>query len=151
MSNTSGLTDKEEVELLYALKQLPDFDCLPLPVSWFEKYKLAPRAVVGPREYIESNHAMKMALAEKDLPILIINKPQQDGKLVEVQPPEVVDIKVVSRPFVIPAEGFPNVICPEHMSPTLLASLPEVAPTADTPVPQSPRKYLDSLVSPIPQ
>jgi hypothetical protein len=135
--NTSGLTDKEEMELLEALKTLPDFDCLPLPVSWFAKYNIPPRAVVGPREYIESNHAMKMALAEKDLPILIINKPQQDGKLVEVQPPEVVDIKVMSRPFVIPeGEEFPPVICPEH---------------TDTPVPQSPRKYLDSLVSPTPQ
>jgi hypothetical protein len=88
---------------------------------------------------------MKMALAEKDLPILLIKTPQQDGKLVEVQPPEVVDIKVVSRPFVVPeGEDFPSVICPPH-------TLPEVAPTSDTPVAQSPRKYLDSLVSPTPQ
>jgi predicted aldo/keto reductase-like oxidoreductase len=58
---------------------------------------------------------MKMAVAEKDLPILIINKPQQGGKLVEVKPEEVVDIKVVSRPFTIPeGEEFPAVICPPH-------------------------------------
>lgn len=114
-SNVSGLTDKEEVELLYALKQLPDFECLPLPACWFEKYKLAPRKAVGPKEYIEANHAMKMAVAPKDLPPIIIDKPQQGGKLVPLAPFESVPIEVRSRPFVL-AEGtpFPAVIAPTY-------------------------------------
>jgi len=115
MSNTSGLTDKEEVELLYALKQLPDFDCLPIPAYWFEKYKLAPRAAVGPKEYIESNHAMKMAVAPKDLPPIIIDEPQQGGKLVTPAPFESVPVELRSRPFVVPeGKPFPAVIVPTY-------------------------------------
>ena len=115
MSNTSGLTDKEEVELLYALKQLPDFECLPIPAYWFEKYKLAPRAAVGPKEYIEANHAMKMAVAPKDLPPIIIDEPQQGGKLVTPAPFESVPIEVRSRPFVVPeGKPFPAIIAPTY-------------------------------------
>jgi len=115
ISNVSGLTDKEEVELLYALKQLPDFDCLPIPARWFEKYKLAPRAAVGPKEYIESNHAMKMALAPKDLPPLIIDEPQQGGKLVPLAPLENIPIEVRSRPFIVPeGKPFPSIIAPTY-------------------------------------
>ena len=115
VSNPSGLTDKEEVELLYALKQQPDFDCLPIPAYWFEKYKLAPRAAVAPKEYIESNHAMKMAVAPKDLPPIIIDEPQQGGKLVTPAPFESVPIEVRSRPFVVPeGKPFPAVIAPTY-------------------------------------
>ena len=114
-SNVSGLTDKEEVELLYALKQLPDFECLPLPACWFEKYKLEPRKAVGPREYIESNHAMKMAVAPKDLPPIIIDEPQQGGKLVPLAPLDNVPIEVRSRPFILPeGKPFPAVIAPTY-------------------------------------
>ena len=114
-SNVSGLTDKEEVELLYALKQLPDFDCLPLPACWFEKYKLEPRKAVGPKEYIEANHAMKMAVAQKDLPPIIIDEPQQGGKLVPLAPFESVPIEVRSRPFILPeGKSFPAVIAPTY-------------------------------------
>lgn len=115
VSNPSGLTDKEEFELLCALKQQPDFDCLPIPAYWFEKYKLTPRAAVGPKEYIESNHAMKMAVAPKDLPPIIIDEPQQGGKLVTPAPFESVPIEVRSRPFVVPeGKPFPAIIAPTY-------------------------------------
>jgi len=115
MSNPSGLSDKEEFELLCALKQQPDFDCLPLPAYWFEKYKLPPRAAVAPKEYIESNHAMKMAVAPKDLPPIIIDEPQQGGKLVTPAPFESVPIELRSRPFVVPeGKPFPAVIVPTY-------------------------------------
>jgi len=115
MSNPSGLTDKEEVELLYALKQQPDFDCLPIPAYWFEKYKLAPRAAVAPKEYIESNHAMKMAVAPKDLPPIIIDEPQKGGKLVTPAPFESVPVELRSRPFVVPeGKPFPAIIAPTY-------------------------------------
>lgn len=93
------MTDKEEVELLYALKQLPDFDCLPIPESWFKKYNLAPRSTVGPREFMESNYTMNMAIAPKDLPPIIIDEPQQGGKLLPFidEPPPPVEVR--SRPF----------------------------------------------------
>ena len=94
-----SITEKEEVELLYALKQLPDFDCFPIPESWFKKYNLAPRGVIAPREFMESNYTMSMAVAPKDLPPLIIDEPQQGGKLVRFvdEPPPPVEVR--SRPF----------------------------------------------------
>ena len=94
-----SITEKEEVELLYALKQLPDFECFPIPVSWYEKYKIAPRGVVNPREFMESNYAMKRALEHKDLPPLIINEPQRNGELKVFPPIEKIPVEVRSRPF----------------------------------------------------
>ena len=94
-----SITEKEEVELLYALKQLPDFDCFPIPESWYKKYKIAPRGVVNPREFMASNYAMEKSLEHKDLQPLIIDEPQQGGKLVQFidEPPPPVELR--SRPF----------------------------------------------------
>ena len=94
-----SLTEKEEVELLYALKQLPDFDCLPIPSTWFKKYNLAPRGVIAPREFMESNYTMSMAIAPKELPPLIIDEPQQGGKTVKFVEEPPVPVEVRSRPF----------------------------------------------------
>lgn len=104
-----SITEKEEVELLYALKQLPDFECFPLPAAWFEKYKLKPRGVVNPREFMESHYTMKKALEEKDLPPLIINEPQRNGELKEFPEPEVIPVEVRNRPFELKeGEAFPT-------------------------------------------
>lgn len=104
-----SITEKEEVELLYALKQLPDFECFPLPAAWFEKYKLKPRGVVNPREFMESHYTMKKALEEKDLPPLIINEPQRNGELVKFPEPEVIPVEVRNRPFELKeGEAFPT-------------------------------------------
>jgi len=115
MSNPSGLSDADELALLELLKTQPDFECLPIPAYWFKKYNLPARAAVGPREYIESNYAMEKSNEPKDLPPLIIDEPQQGGKLVTVQPSEDIKVEVISRPFVVP-EGklFPATICPTH-------------------------------------
>ena len=94
-----SITEKEEVELLYALKQLPDFECFPIPVAWYEKYKIAPRGVINPREFMESHYTMKKALEEKDLPPLIITEPQRNGELKEFPEPEVIPVEVRNRPF----------------------------------------------------
>ena len=117
-----SITEKEEVELLYALKQLPDFECFPIPESWYKKYKIAPRGVVNPREFMNSNYAMEKSLEYKDLPPLIIDEPQQGGKLVqfidEAPPP----VELRSRPFEHdPSRPFPAVICPTVQGPTGVA------------------------------
>lgn len=105
------MLDFDEEEFLNELKQLPDFECFPIPSHWFAKYNLAPRSVINPKEYLESNYAMKMAFAPKDLPPIIINEPQQGGKLVAVQPPENIKVEVVSRPFVLKeGEMFPAIL-----------------------------------------
>lgn len=89
----------EERKLYEALKELPDFDCFPVPQRWFKAFNLPPRDPVSVREYIHSNYAMEMAVKPKDLPPIIIDEPQQGGKLVEPPPFEDVKVEVVSRPF----------------------------------------------------
>ena len=131
MSNPSGLSDEEELALLKELQAQPDFECLPLPAYWFKKYNIPPRAAQGPKEYIESNYAMKMAVAPKDLPPLIIDEPQQGGKLVKVHPPDATPIEVKTRPFVWDqSKPFPAVICPDE---TTALDLPAVVPESSAP------------------
>ena len=111
--NPSGLSDADELALLEMLKVQPDFDCLPIPAYWFKKYGIPPREAVGPREYIESNYAMKRANEHKDLPPIIIDEPQQNGKLAPLFPPENIPVDVINRPFDWDSsKSFPAVICP---------------------------------------
>ena len=130
-TNPSGLSDEDELALLKMLQAQPDFECLPLPAYWFKKYNIPPRAAQGPKEYIESNYAMRRALEEKDLPPLIIDEPQQGGKLAKVHPPVETQIKVVARPFVWDqSKPFPAVICPTE---TEVQAIPEVVPAPSVP------------------
>lgn len=116
-ANPSGLSDEDEKKLLEVLQAQPDWECLPIPAYWFKKYGIPPREALGPREYIASNYAMKCANEPKDLPPILIDEPQQGGKLVAPAPPEEVDIKLVSRPFIMDEnKPFPAVICPPEIS-----------------------------------
>lgn len=111
--NATGLTDEEERTLLTALQAQPDFECLPIPASWFKKYNLPARAVVAPREFLESNYTMMRANEQKDLPPLIIDEPQDGGRVVAVPAPDDTTIELVSRPFVWDQnKPFPAVIVP---------------------------------------
>jgi hypothetical protein len=51
---------------------------------------------------------MQCAIAPKDLPTICIKEPQQNGKLVEMLPPEKIDIEVRSRPYTLTET--PNVL-----------------------------------------
>jgi len=125
-NNPSGLSDEDEMKLLEVLKAQPDFECLPIPAYWFKKYGIAPREAVAPREYINSNYAMKKAVEPKDLPPLIIDEPQQAGKLVPLAPPENVPVELISRPFVTdPNKPFPAVICPPNTQDDCSQSSPD--------------------------
>jgi hypothetical protein len=107
------MSDEDELALLNILKSQPDFECLPLPGYWFKKYNLPPRAAVGPAEYIESNYAMKKANEPKELPPIIIDEPQQGGKVYPLAPPEVIDVKVINRKFAWDqSKPFPAVFVP---------------------------------------
>lgn len=99
---------EDEKALLDELRKLPDFQNYVLPASWYKKFELTPPGPVGPREFIESNYTMKCAVAPKDLPPIVISKPQQDGKVFEMAPPEKIDIEVRNCPFEL-AE-IPNVL-----------------------------------------
>jgi hypothetical protein len=91
----------DEKELLDELRKLPDFECFPLPASWYKKYGLTPPGAVNPREYIESNYAIKCSVAPKDLPPLIIREPQQNGKLVDAPPVEEIKAETLCRPYTL--------------------------------------------------
>ena len=113
MANPSGMSDAEELQLLTCLKAQPDFDCLPIPAYWFKKYNLPSRVATGPKEYIESNYAMKKANEVKELDPVIVDEPQQGGKTYPLAPEEVIDVKVVNRPFVWDqSKPFPAVFVP---------------------------------------
>ena len=74
--STEVLFPEVDEDTMYAqLKDLPDFECLPLPASWFKKYGIPPREATAPREFIESNYTMRMAIEPKDLPPIIIDEP----------------------------------------------------------------------------
>lgn len=47
-------------ELLQELMKLPDFEKLPLPISWYKKYNIPfSDKVVSPRQYIQENYWLK--------------------------------------------------------------------------------------------
>ncbi len=99
-------------EVMYDLmKDMPDFDCMPIPQSWYKKFNIPPRNPVTVREYIDSGYAMKRAIEKKDLPPLIIDTPQQGGKLAIFVPEEKVQVDMISRPFVLdPDTPFPAIL-----------------------------------------
>lgn len=93
------MTTIDEDALYNKLKDLPDFDCLPLPSHWFKKYNIPPVSQPSTREFLDSQHTIKCATAPKDLPPIFINEPQQGGKLVPIAPPEDIKVETISRPI----------------------------------------------------
>jgi hypothetical protein len=99
-------------ETLYRMmKSLPDFDSYPIPFAWYEKFGIPLPETIGPKEYIESNYAMRMATAPKDLPPILFDTPQQNGRQIELVKVEEVKTETIQRPFVMPESNvFPAVI-----------------------------------------
>jgi len=93
------MTPEEEEQIYNELKDKPDFDCFPIPTSWFKRFNIPARNPINPREFIESQYTMAKAVEQKELPPLIIDEPQQGGKLVVVPEEEPVTLEVVNRPF----------------------------------------------------
>jgi len=113
------MDEQEERALLEQLKQQPDFECLPIPASWFKKYNIPPRSTCGPREYIHSNYAIECSLAPKDLPPINIKEPQKDkdGNIILVEMVKVEEevLEVRQRPFQLQdGEEFPVVLVDEN-------------------------------------
>jgi hypothetical protein len=99
----STIDEEGEDQLYNLMKDLPDFLNYPLPARWFKKYNIPPIEPTSISDYIHNNHAYKMMFAPKDLPAIIIDKPQTDlsgniklVKMVEVEP---VQVEVVSKPY----------------------------------------------------
>jgi len=101
-------TDEEMYNLM---KDLPDFECYPLPSHWYEKFGIPPRKTVSVREFVESEYTLKMALKPKMMTAILINEPQQGGKLAIVPETEEIKVEVISRPFELKeGEAFPAVL-----------------------------------------
>ena len=128
----------EERRLYEAMKDLPDFECFPIPQSWFKRFNIQPRNPVSVKEYIHSNYAMEMSLKPKDLPPIIIDKPQQDGKLVEMVKVDEPVVEVISRPFEL-KEG--------EMFPAILPFLKDPLPEAQSPHQEDTQSDTESLAS----
>lgn len=105
---TKSYTDEE---LYNMMKDLPDFRCFPIPVSWFKKFNIPPLEVINPREFIKSEYTVKCSLEEKDLPPLIIKEPIRDAegniKLATLLPAEEVKVETITRPFEMKDGEFP--------------------------------------------
>jgi hypothetical protein len=89
----------DEDALYNQLKEQPDFDCLPIPATWFAKYNIPARTTPTTKDFLESGYTLMRATEQKDLPPIIHDEPQQNGKLVESQPFEEIKVDVVSRAF----------------------------------------------------
>jgi hypothetical protein len=89
----------DEDALYNQLKEQPDFDCLPIPARWFKKYGIEPRTTPTTKEFLESGYTMIKAVEHKDLPPIIYDEPQQNGKLAVPPPFEDIKVDVISRPF----------------------------------------------------
>jgi hypothetical protein len=89
----------DEDALYNELKNSPDFDCMPLPARWFKKYNIPARTTPTTREFLESGYTLMRAVEHKDLPPIIHDEPQQNGKLAVPHAFEEIKVDVVSRPF----------------------------------------------------
>jgi hypothetical protein len=89
----------DEDALYEELRLLPDFECFPLPAHWYKKYNIEPVKQPDTREFLNSHYTIKCAIAPKDLPPIIINEPQQNGKLYPLAPPPDIPVYTITRPL----------------------------------------------------
>jgi hypothetical protein len=82
-------------ELYNLLKSHPQFECLPLPKSWYEKFNLKLKQPMNYRECIEGNYAIKAMFSPDDLPPETIPTPA-DYVFPELKA-DVVPLEVVSK------------------------------------------------------
>lgn len=97
----AAAAELSEAELVAEMMKLPDFECYPIPKSWYKKYNIPLPVPETVQQSREGNYAFKTK--KYALPPIIINEPQRDkdGKIIltELRPPEVIDIEVKQKPF----------------------------------------------------
>lgn len=90
----------EERALYEEMRQLPDFSSYPLPLSWIKAFNLPEPTICSVPEFIKSGYTNRRAWEHKTLPPLIINKPQQNGKLVVAPEADKTEVTITSQPFI---------------------------------------------------
>ena len=96
------MTEEEEHALYLSLKDLPDFDCFPLPQHWYKKYNIQQPGLINPREFMESGYTLKMQFAKKDLPTITKGPVKdEDGniKLLPFLDPPKIEVETITRPY----------------------------------------------------
>lgn len=101
----------EERALYEEMRMLADFDNYPIPESWYKEFNIPRQQVSTVQDFLKSGYTTRIAYQPKNLPPLIINKPQDNGRLVTI--PDFVQPEVVTytRPFDLGMnEDFPTVL-----------------------------------------
>jgi hypothetical protein len=99
----------EDRQLYEEMRQLSDFANYPIPESWYKDFNIQRNPVASVEEFLKSGYTEKIAFQPKNLPPLIINVPQQNGKLVVVPDFDVAEVKTFTRPF-DSTQNFPTVL-----------------------------------------
>ena len=86
-------------DIITALKQLPDFDCFPLPTIYHEQFKIPFPPVITPKEFYDSEYTIRCARERKELPPITIDTPIKDGFVYNLPLPEQVKIELISAPY----------------------------------------------------
>lgn len=101
MVDTTHFTEeeKQEYELFLKIKNSPEYGILPLPARWYEKFDIPPLKHTSVRDFIESRYTIKCAFAPKDLEPIIIDEPQQNGKVVPFIEEAPIPVEIVETPY----------------------------------------------------
>lgn len=101
----------EDRALYEEMKDIADFENYPIPESWYREFNIKRKPADSVSEFIKSGYTTEIAFEPKNLPPLIINVPQQDGKLWTV--PEFIEpeVSMTVKPFELAeGESFPAVL-----------------------------------------
>lgn len=101
MVDTTHFTEeeKQEYELFLRIKNSPEYGILPLPARWYEKFDIPPLKHNTVKEFVESRYTINCAFAPKDLDPIIIDEPQQNGKVVPLIEEAPIPVHIVETPY----------------------------------------------------
>ena len=98
-------TNATDEELFNYLKTLPEFDSLPLPKSWYDKFNLKMKKPENFKENLESNYAMNCLMTGNYVNNTIENIPEpKDYVFPEVKVDEV-PLEVITKDSSITQES----------------------------------------------
>ena len=88
--------EKTDEQLYAELKDLPDFDRLPLPEHWYAKFKIERPSAINMKQYL-SDKSLFARMFDPNVERVYINEPAPGGirPILEVKQP---DVEVVSKP-----------------------------------------------------
>ena len=96
------MNEAEEHAIYLSMRELEDFSCFPLPQTWYKKYNIEQPGLINPREYMESNYALKMQFAKKDLPTITRGPLKDEDGNIRLAPfldPPKIEVETITRPF----------------------------------------------------